>query len=40
MRRTLQWFFIFLFLLAVGIASGSFLKSSYMAQEKRLLQKR
>ena len=24
MRRTLQWFFIFLFLLAVGIASGSF----------------
>ena len=24
MRRTLQWFFIFLFMLAVGIASGSF----------------
>ena len=24
MRRTLQWFFIFFFMLAVGIASGSF----------------
>ena len=24
MRRTLQWFFIFLFMLAVGIGSGSF----------------